>query len=53
MKWAHIGKEKGWIDTPVDNDLIFYHQILTERKTIDQPSRDVLAFLTILIKKNA
>lgn len=53
MKSAHIGKEKGWIDTLVNNDLIFYHQILTERNTIDQTSWDVSAFLTILIKKNA
>lgn len=51
MKWTRIGIGKGWINAAVNGDSIFYHKILTKRKTIDQPSLVVLAFLTILIKK--
>lgn len=51
MKWTGIGKEKEWINKVVNNDWIFYHKILKERKTIDQTFPLVLAFLTILIKK--
>ena len=51
MKWTRIGIGKGWINAAVNKDSIFYHKILTKRKTIDQPSLVVLAFLTILIKK--
>lgn len=51
MKWTSIGIGKGWINAAVNSDSIFYHKILTKRKTIDQPSLVVLAFLTILIKK--
>lgn len=51
MKWTCIGKGKEWINAAVNNDSIFYHKILKKRKTIDQTSLVVLAFLTILIKK--
>lgn len=41
MKWTGIGKGKGWIDAAVNTRSIFYHKILTKRKTVDQapPSR--------------
>lgn len=51
MKWTCIGKGKEWINVAFNTDLIFYHKILKKRKTIDQTSLDLSAFLTILIKK--
>lgn len=51
MEATRAGTEEGWIDGVVNIDLISYHKILKERKTIDQTYQASLAFLTILIKK--
>lgn len=51
MKWTWISNGKEWINASLNNVSIFYHQILKERKMIDQTFLISLAFLTILIRK--